>query len=164
MRCNTDLVVIFLREPCVSSLSLSTVTAAGRCPQSALTYYANFGRGKTHLKPTNPPPPCWASPRARLSGTGTPLRWAYHFIHCTPLTSRRSGHSDVSLDRSGFGRSSLSSLYSYVLVGGACCGASWYLYRLAMGSQGALLAATCDWPSLRETTQSAGRRATLTHT
>ncbi|KAJ7367932.1 hypothetical protein DFH08DRAFT_946905 [Mycena albidolilacea] len=23
----------------------------------------------------------------------------------------------------------------YVLVGGACCGASWYLYRLAMGSQ-----------------------------
>lgn len=97
------------------------------------------------IKP-HPPPPCWASPRAKLSGTGTPLRWAYHFIHRTPLTSSRSGNSDVSLDRSGFGRSSLSSLYSYVLVGGACCGASWYLYRLAMGSQGALLAATCDWP------------------
>jgi hypothetical protein len=63
------------------------------------------------------------------------------------LTSEHTGSSDVSLDGSGLGRSNLSSLCRYVLVGGACCGASWYLYRLAMGSQGALLPTVFDGPS-----------------
>ncbi|KAJ7937393.1 hypothetical protein B0H13DRAFT_1588589 [Mycena leptocephala] len=80
------------------------------------------------------PQPCH-SQRVGHSRTGLPSRRVLLSILHALLTSEHTGSSDVSLDGSGLGRSNLSSLCRYVLVGGACCGASWYLYRLAMGSQ-----------------------------
>jgi hypothetical protein len=92
------------------------------------------------------PQPCH-SQRVGHSRTGLPSRRVLLSILHALLTSEHTGSSDVSLDGSGLGRSNLSSLCRYVLVGGACCGASWYLYRLAMGSQGALLPTVFDGPS-----------------